>query len=123
MSVKTEKYYLGDLLKSEYQDRNTTREAVTIVGAVVGDRTVPLGTVLGKATKGEATSAAGAGNTGDGVITEHPAVKLEAKLGVYKLLCIAAAAGAALFSVEDPDGIQIGVATQGVEFDTHLTFT
>lgn len=67
-----------------------------------------------------ATPAAGAavvGNTGGGTITAAPVVTpADAKIGVYKAICIAAAAAAGTFLVSDPDGGVVGVATVGVAF-------
>jgi hypothetical protein len=39
------------------------------------------------------------------------------------VVCIEPAANGGKFSVEDPDGILLGVATVGTEFATNLTFT
>ncbi len=71
--------------------------------------------VLGKITKGAATPAAVAGNTGDGTIGAVT-VGAAAKPGVYRLTCIEPATDAGKFAVEDPDGIEVGVATVAVAF-------
>ncbi len=53
-----------------------------------------------------------------------PAVGAAVKPGVYRVTCIEPATDAGTFSVEDPDGVEIGVATVGVAFDsTHIKFT
>lgn len=76
------------------------------------------------AAAGAAVGAADAGNTGQGTITAAPAVGAGAKPGVYRVTCIEPAAGAGVFTVEDPDGVEVGVATVGVEFvGGGLTFT
>ena len=122
MPVQTEGKRLGDWLKFE-PDNHYSRDIVTVLAGDGADRVLTTGMVLGRITKGAATAAAVAGNTGDGTITASPAVGAAAKPGVYRLICIEPAANAGKFSVEDPDGLLIGVATVGVEFTTHLTFT
>jgi Bacteriophage lambda head decoration protein D len=80
--------------------------------------------VAGVKTAGAATGAAVAGNTGTGGITASPAVGAGAKVGVYRAVCIEPATDAGKFLVSDPDGIEVGVATVGVEFvGGGLTFT
>src|SRR5512135_1034910 len=122
MPVQTERKYLGDWLKYEAENQYS-REIVTALAGSGADRALLTGMVLGRITKGVAASAAAAGNTGDGVITAAPTVGQAAKPGVYRVVCIEPAADGGKFAVEDPDGILIGVATVGVEFATHLTFT
>ena len=122
MALQTERKYLGDWLKFE-ADNHYSREVVTVLAGSGAARELLTGMVLGRITKGTATSAAVAGNTGNGTITASPAVGQAAKPGVYRVVCIEAAADGGKFAVEDPEGILIGVATVGVEFTTHLTFT
>jgi hypothetical protein len=122
MAVLSESKYLGDWLKYEL-DNQYSREIVTILAGSGAERALLTGMVLGKITKGTATGAAVAGNTGDGTITAAPTVGQAAKPGVYRLVCIEPAADGGKFAVEDPDGVLIGVATVGVQFTTHLTFT
>jgi hypothetical protein len=122
MPVQTERNYLGDWLKYE-ADNQYSRDIVTVLAGSGADRELLTGMVLGRITKGVAASAAAAGNTGNGVITAAPTVGQAAKPGIYRLVCIEPAADIGKFAVEDPDGILIGVATVGVEFTTHLTFT
>jgi len=69
------------------------------------------------------TSAAYAGNTGDGTITAAPATGAGAKAGVYRITCIEPGANVGTFSVQDPTGKEIGIATVGVAFATQITFT
>jgi hypothetical protein len=122
MPLQTERNYLGDWLKFE-ADNHYSRDIVTVLAGSGADRELLTGMVLGRITKGATASAAVAGNTGDGTITAAPAVGQAAKPGVYRVVCIEPAADGGKFAVEDPDGILIGVATVGVEFATHLTFT
>ncbi|MCW5982435.1 MAG: head decoration protein [Bryobacteraceae bacterium] len=122
MPVQTEGKYLGDWLKWE-PDNHYSRDVVTVLAGSGADRALTTGMVLGRVTKGAATGAAVAGNAGNGTITAAPAVGAAAKPGVYRIVCIEPAGNAGKFSVEDPDGVLIGVATVGVEFTTHLTFT
>jgi len=122
MSVLTERKYLGDWLKFEYENQ-FSRDVITVLAGSGAERALLSGMVLGKITKGAATGAAVAGNTGNGTITAAPTVGQAAKPGVYQLVCIEPATNAGKFTVEGPDGILIGVATVGVEFTTHLTFT
>jgi hypothetical protein len=122
MSVLTERKYLGDWLKWE-PDSQYSREVLTVLAGSGADRVLTTGMVLGRITKGAATGAAVAGNTGNGTITAAPTVGAAAKPGVYRLVCIEPATDAGKFIVEDPDGVLIGVATVGVQFTTHLTFT
>jgi len=122
MSVLTESKYLGDWLKWE-ADSHYSRDVVTVLAGSGADRALTTGMVLGRISKGAATGVAVAGNTGNGTITATPTVGASAKPGVYRLVCIEPATDAGKFSVEDPDGVLIGVATVGVQFTTHLTFT
>lgn len=114
----TEGQHTGEFIESE-SNGYRSRETVTILSG----QTVKAGHVLGKVTKGAATGAAVAGNTGNGTITASPTVGTGAKAGVYMLTCIEPATNLGKFTVEDPDGITIGVATVGTQFTTHLTFT
>ena len=122
MPVMSETKRLGDWLKWE-EENQYSRDIVTILAGSGTDRVLTTGMVLGRITKGTAASAAVAGNTGNGTITASPTVGAAAKPGVYRVVCIEPAADGGKFSVEDPAGILIGIATVGVEFTTHLTFT
>ncbi|MBI4902412.1 MAG: head decoration protein [Acidobacteria bacterium] len=122
MSVLTQGKYLGDWLKWE-PDSQYSRDVVTVLAGSGADRILTTGMVLARITKGTATGAAVAGNTGNGTITAAPTVGAAAKPGVYRLVCIEPATDAGKFSVEDPDGVLIGIATVAVQFTTHLTFT
>lgn len=122
MSALTQGNYVPDWLKWE-AERSFSRERVTILAGSGSARALTAGMVLGKITKGTATGAAVAGNTGNGTITANPTVGAAAKPGIYRLVCVEPATNVGKFTVEDPDGIVIGIATVAVEFTTHLTFT
>ncbi len=121
MSTSTERNYLPDFLAWE-SDPNYCREKITVLAGSGSTRALTAGMVLGKITKGTATGAAVAGNTGGSTITASPTVGAAAKVGVYRLTCVLNGA-TGRFQVEDPDGIVIGHAIVGTEFTTHLTFT
>lgn len=99
----TEPTYREEGLLSELPGRQS-REAITVLSGQ--NITVPM-TVLGKVTVGAATSAAFAGNTGNGTMG---AVTLAAgaKPGAYKLVVVEPGSNVGTFVVEDPDGIIIG---------------
>ncbi len=122
MAVQTESKRLGDWLKWELENQYS-RDIVTVLAGNGAERALTSGMVLGRATKGTATGAAVAGNAGNGTVTANPIVGQAAKPGIYQVVCVEPAANAGKFSVEDPDGILIGIATVGVQFATHLTFT
>lgn len=87
-----------------------------------GQNTV-RGAVLGrKTTAGTIAGAAQAGNTGDGTIGTL-SVGGRAMAGRYRVVCIEPAADAGKFSVEAPDGRNIGVATVAVAFAGEINFT
>jgi hypothetical protein len=123
MLLQTERYYAGDIVKAE-ADGRYSREALTILAGAGTDRVLPIGTVVGCLSKGAPVAAAVAGNTGNGVAG---AVTLghRAKLGVYRLTCIAAAANAGTFKIEDPDGYRLAQdLTVGVAYvSEHLNLT
>lgn len=122
MSVQTELKRLGDWLKWE-EENQYSRDIVTVLAGSGADRVLTSGMALGRVTKGTAAGAAVAGNTGNGTITANPTVGQAAKPGIYQVVCVEPAANAGKFSVEDPDGVLIGIATVGAQFATHLTFT
>lgn len=116
----TEPKVLSDLLKHEYG--TFCRDTGTIVS---GAGVVNLGRVLGKITTGTATAAAKAGgNTGNGVFTIDATtpVLAGAKVGIYTVRCITAAANGGTFRVEDPDGIVIGDVAVGATFADKIKF-
>lgn len=116
----TEPAALSDVLKTEMG--SYSRDTVTIVS---GAGALALGMVLGKITKGAATSAAkSGGNTGNGTLTVDATtpVRPGAKVGVYTVRCIVAATNAGTLRVSDPDGIVIGDVAVGATFDNDIKF-
>lgn len=91
------------------------------VTVAVGEN-LTAGAVLGQVTVGAATPAAVAGNTGNGTIGAVT-TGAGAKPGVYRVTCIEPVTNAGEFAVEDPDGINVGVAVVGVAFAGPLGFT
>lgn len=115
----TEKLCREEGLLSELPGR-MSREAITVLS---GQNITKAMTVLGKVTVGAGSSAAYAGNTGNGTMGAIT-VSAGAKAGVYKLTIIEPAANAGRFTVEDPDGIIIGVGTVAAAFSAGgLAFT
>lgn len=114
MSVLTQGTYLPDWLKWE-SDRSFSRERVTILAGSGTARVLTAGMVVAKVTLGAGSAAAVGGNTGNGTIGAIT-VTGAAKPGVYKAVCIEPATNAGKFTIEDPDGIIIGVATVAVAF-------
>ncbi|PJK29949.1 head decoration protein [Minwuia thermotolerans] len=123
MSLKTETRHAGEFIVSEANGARS-REAIVISSAVAA--VLYAGTVLGMVAVDTAdlTAAAVAGNTGNGGITlGDPEFAAGVKAGVYRITCIEAATDGGTFSVEDPDGVEIGVAEVGTEFDGEVVFT
>lgn len=115
----TEKSYVGDVVRLE-QPNFMSRGRGTIKS---GAGKLLAGTVLGAILLAGATAAAFAGNTGNGAMGAI-VVSAGAKPGVYKLVVIEPAANAGKFTVEDPDGITIGVGTVAAAFSAGgLAFT
>lgn len=83
--------------------------------------TLARGAVLGRVL-GTATPAAAAGNTGAGTMG---AVTLgaNAKKGVYRVTFIEPASGLGTFTVEDPDGKEVGTGKVGTAFAGPVNFT
>lgn len=84
------------------------------------------GTVLGLVTEGGvqtvAAAAAYAGNTGNGTVGTLTG-DAGAKAGTYRITMIEPATNAGGFTVEDPDGIEVGTGTVGVAFNGPINFT
>jgi hypothetical protein len=90
---------------------------------VLSGQVLEAGHVVGMIALGAATPAAVTGNTGNGTLASAT-VGLGAKVGVYRATCIEPAANLGKFTVEDPDGVNVGVATVATEFTGGgLTFT
>jgi hypothetical protein len=115
----TEGRRTGEYLVSEAAGDRSREQGTALSG-----QTFKAGHVLGKVTKGAATPAAVAGNTASSGTIASAAVGAGAKAGVYKATCIEPGSNAGKFMVQDPDGIEVGVATVAVEFTGGgLTFT
>jgi hypothetical protein len=83
------------------------------------------GTVLGKVTIGAINGVAAAGNTGNGALA---GVAIAAagvpKVGIYRVVCVEAAANSGRFVVEDPDGVIIGqYVVAAAAFNNGIAFT
>lgn len=117
MTELTEGQHTGEFIVTE-ANGSLSREAVTVLS---GQNLQP-GHVLGKVAVGTATGAAVSGNTGSGLIGTVSA-GATAKAGVYTATCIEPASGGGTFSVEDPDGVNIGTAIVGTPFTGAVNFT
>lgn len=83
------------------------------------------GALLGKITIGAIAGVAAAGNTGNGALA---GVALAAagvpKVGVYRVVCVEAAANSGRFLVEDPDGVLLGqYVVAAAAFNNQIAFT
>ncbi|ACI92712.1 putative phage protein Gp19 [Afipia carboxidovorans OM5] len=91
-------------------------------------QTILAGTVLGvsaaKAMAAASAVKAGGANTGDGTMTldANTPILPGAKLGVYTVRCIAAAANGGTFRVENPNGDVIGDVAVGATFADDIKF-
>ena len=117
MTVLTEGQHTGEFLVTE-ANGSLSRETVTVLS---GQNLKP-GHVLGKVAVGTATGAAVSGNTGNGTIGTVSA-GATAKAGVYTATCIEPAANGGTFTVEDPDGVNVGTAAVGSAFTGPVVFT
>lgn len=107
-----------------------------IIGGKLRSRKITLllgenrtrGALLGRISIGAGVSAAKAGgNTGNGTLTLDAVtpIRVGAKVGVYTVRCIVAAANNGTFRVEDPDGNVLGdivMAAGAGAFDDDLKF-
>ena len=114
MSLLSERTYLPDFLFWE-DDRNFSREKITILAGSGSARALTAGMVLGKVEVGAGTAAAVSGNTGNGTFGTVT-VGAGAKAGVYRVTCVEPGTNVGKFVVEDPDGINVGVATVAAAF-------
>ena len=99
------------------------REGVTILAGDGADRTLDIGTVIGRRLFGAPTSART--GTGTGTLTLDATTPLlsGAKVGTYTVTCIAAAANGGTFRVTDPDGHVLGDVAVGGTFASAVKFT
>jgi hypothetical protein len=117
MPELTEEQHKGEFLVTE-ANGSLSRESATVLS---GQNLKP-GHVLGKVAVGTATGAAVSGNTGNGAISAVSA-GATAKPGVYTANCIEPATNGGTFSVEDPDGVNVGTAAVGTPFAGPVNFT
>lgn len=114
---------VSDVLK--YEMGTYCREVGTVLS---GAAAFAVGMVLGRITKGAATSAAkSGGNTGNGTLTLDATTprKANAKVGVYTVRFTVAATNNGSFVVTDPDGLAIGtvvMAGGAGAFDNGIKF-
>ena len=111
----------GEFILSE-ADGHLSRENV-VIGI---SQTITPGTILGAATivANETSSIIVGQNTGNGVATlAAPATSQGAMDGDYLITCTAAAANAGTFSVQTPDGREIGPLTVGAAFNKEIKLT
>lgn len=103
---------LGALLVDELAGR-MSRELVTVLAGDGVDRTLALGQVFGRITKGAVSTAADGDNTGAGDFAATPTLGPLAEVGDYTLTCITEAAGGGVFSVVAPSGYRLPDLTVG----------
>jgi len=119
MTTLTEGQHAGEFMVSEANGSRSRETKTLILG-----QNLSAGAVLGEITKsGSATSAADAGNTGNGAMGAVT-VSAGANVGDYVLSVVATAANAGAFEVENPDGVNIGTGDVAAAFsDGGLAFT
>ena len=118
MATKTETIRTGEFIQSEARGERS-RDEITVKSG----QNLSAGDVLAREATGlTAASAADAGNTGDGTMgTVTPAVT--AKEGQYIVTIVEPATDAGAFTVEDPDGENVGTGTVAVAFSSDIGFT
>lgn len=117
MTELTEEQHAGEFIVTE-ANGSLSRESATVLSG----QNLKAGHVLGKVAVGTATGAAVSGNTGNGAISAVSA-GATAKAGVYTATCIEPATNGGTFTVEDPDGVNVGTAVVGTPFAGPVNFT
>lgn len=102
MAVSTFGKRAADFILSEAEGARSREN-----GLLLNGETVVAGQVLGLVRVGAGSSAAQAGNVGNGVMGAIT-VGAGAKAGVYHLIIVEPATNAGAFVLEDPDGIEVG---------------
>src|SRR6266508_2588250 len=102
---------------------NLSRESVIIALS----QTLVVAQVLGKigvAANITSSSAADAGNTGNGTFTLDVTAPVDSKVqnGVYRAVCIAIATNSGTFAMFDPAGVEIGRVAVGATFNNQIKF-
>ncbi|MDY0882300.1 head decoration protein [Dongia soli] len=111
--------YTGEFIVSEANGHRSREQVVLLAG-----ENLEAGSVLGRTLAGAVAAAQPkAGNTGNGVMGAIT-VDGAAKIGQYLLTITAATANAGSFTVEDPDGIEVGNGDVAAAFEGGgLSFT
>lgn len=109
MTTYSEDFHAGEFIASEAPG---TRSRET--GTLLSGQNCKAGAVLGKVTNGTASSAAKAGNTGNG--TMGAVTVGAAKAGAHKLTVIEPGSNVGNFIVEDPDGVNVGSGVVATSF-------
>lgn len=114
--------YMSDALLGGDEESLLSKPITLLAG-----QSYKRGALLGKITIGAAAAAAKAGgNTGNGVFTLDGATPLlkGAQPGVYKVVCMSAAANSGIFWIFDPQGNQLGQYVVGAAaFADQIKFT
>jgi hypothetical protein len=116
--VLTENRHAGGFMVSEAPGRYS-RQAILIAAS----QNLIAGQILGLATAGDGSFAAGAaaavaGNTGNGTVSA-PSVGVGVQAGSYRMVAISATE----FELFDPSGNLVGIAKTGTAFATQIGFT
>lgn len=104
----------------------TIDQRVKGVSLASGQGVLKRGTVLGIVTVGGATAAAKAGgNTGNGTLTldSSTPIRAGAKVGIFTVRCITAAADGGVFRVSNSDGYMLGDVAVGATFNDQIKFS
>jgi len=121
-TVFTEGRHPGEFIMSEGQNHYSRDNLV-----IAESQDFEPGSLLGRVAIAAGITVAvvvGAGNTGNGVLTPaSPAVSSAVKEGRYTVTITAAAANGGSFTVEDPDGKEIGNGVVGTAFNKAVKFT
>lgn len=110
MAELTEGTYAGEFIASE-ANGSRSRDTITVAS---GEELLAA-QVVGKVTKGAATAAAAAGNTGNGTMGAIT-VGAGAKAGDYTLTIVEPGTNLGTFVVEDPAGIIVGTGVVATAF-------
>lgn len=104
-------------------DYQISRKTVQLAGAVSGERTYVVGQVVGRRTKDDEPTITPGTNTGTGTVGSL-SLGPAAKVGIYRLTCVATATNAGRFQVVDPAGRRLADALVGVAYsNADLAFT
>lgn len=120
MTTFTEGRYPGEMILSEASGQRS-RDAIVIAS---GEGVVKPGTVMKKSASAATVGTPTFEGTGNGTIAlGDPAFGAGVKNGAYRVVAIEPDTDAGTFAVFDPEGVQVGVATVGVEFSGPVVFT